>query len=114
MSKQASNVKKTVMYKGEVKKPEPTPEMPIPLIPEVTTHWSYETICPTCYYVGDTNPVEARMVPTYCMLITCCSLPAFYATKCSMPKIQHRTEHYCGNCGVILAYAYYRRSQKKA
>lgn len=56
-------------------------------------------MCGTCFYLGDTECVEMKHVVTYKDLFQCFGLCA----KVGFAANFHQTNHYCANCGILLA-----------
>ena len=99
---EADNAVKRVNYKG----------MGVSKVFETGKHMPFEVMCGHCYYLGDTAAKESTKKAGCMGILLCCT--GVCATSCGNQRKNHRTDHYCGNCGAHLAYSNYGRSDKKA
>ena len=66
---------------------------------QIESHFPSEAMCGTCFFLGETECVEMKYMTTYNDLFCCFGLCA----KAGFAANFHVTNHYCANCGILLA-----------
>ena len=76
-------------------------------------HHAFPILCGHCSYYGLTDPKETSYGITICGLLALgTELCYILAARQCCPRRLQRTDHYCANCGALLAQAAYKKSEK--